>query len=143
MQVRPEPEAEAQLPGAWEPPDLELRILASPRPGPRDMRWYFGGVLALFFVMVAVGPYLLEHPRQPLPGALRSQENVPSALRPYYDRALAGDASAMRTLGSMFCTGQDVPRDTEAGICWYRLAATAGDQDALKDLEKLRPYPQM
>jgi hypothetical protein len=143
MQVRPEPGSEAPLPSAWEPPDLELRILAPPRPGPRDMRWYLGGVLALFFVMVAVGPCLLEHPRQPLPGALRSEEDVPSTLRPYYDRALAGDASAMRTLGSMFCTGQDVPRDTEAGICWYRLAAAAGDPDALKDLEKLRPYPQM
>jgi TPR repeat protein len=91
--------------------------------------------------MVAVAPFLKAHPS--LPGGLRSQEDVPSALRPYYDRALAGDASAMRTLGSMFCTGQNVPRDTEAGICWYRLAAAAGDQDALKDLEKLRPYPEM
>lgn len=143
MQGRPEPEAETPLGRAWEPPDLELRILAPPRPGRRDPRWYIGGVLALFFVMIAVGPYLHEHPRQPLPGALRSQEDVPSALRPYYDRALAGDASAMRTLGSMFCTGQNVPRDTEAGICWYRLAATAGDPGALKELEKLRPYPAM
>ena len=141
MQARPEPEAEAQLPAAWEPPELELRILAPPRPGPRDLRWYIGGVLALFFVMVAVGPFLKEHPS--LPGGLRSQEDVPSALRPYYDRALAGDASAMRTLGSMFCTGQNVPRDTEAGICWYRLAATAGDPGALKELDKLRPYPAM
>jgi len=143
MQGRPEPGSEAQLPSAWEPPDLELRILAPPRPGPRDLRWYLGGVLALFFVMVAVGPYLLERPGQPLPGALRSQEDIPSALRPYYDRALAGDASAMRMLGSMFCTGQNVPRDTAAGICWYRLAAAAGDPDAPKDLEKLRPYPEM
>jgi len=141
MQGRPEPTAEAQLPSAWDPPDLALRILAAPRPGPRDLRWYIGGVLALFFMMVAVGPFLREH--SSLPSALRSQEDVPSALRPYYDRALAGDASAMRTLGGMFCTGQNVPRNTEAGICWYRLAAAAGDADALKDLEKLRLYPEM
>jgi|GEM_PF-2011800 hypothetical protein len=142
MQGRPEPTAESPAP-AWELPELELRILAAPRPGPRDLRWYVGGVLALFFVMLAVGPYLKEYPRQPVPGDLHSQEDIPPALRPYYDRALAGDASAMRTLGSMFCTGQNVPRDIEAGISWYRLAAAAGELDAVKDLEKLGLHPEM
>ena len=143
MRERPEPETQTGLPSAWEPPDLELRILAPPRPGPRDLRWHLGGVLALLLMMVALGPWLQERPRQSLSGRLGAQEDIPSVLRPYFERALAGDASAMRTLGSIFCTGQNVPRDIEAGICWYRLAAGAGDQDALRHLEKLRLDPEL
>jgi hypothetical protein len=138
-----DPTPGGQLPPDWRPPDLELRILAAPRPGPRDLRWYLGGILAVFVLSMFAGPYLREHPVSTygLPPVLR--EDIPAALRPCYDRALAGEAGAMRELGTQFCAGRGVPRDLEAGVSWLRLAAAAGDLEAARDLERLGLHPEM
>jgi TPR repeat protein len=137
--------ADPQPPPGWELPELELRILAPPRPGPRDRRWYLGGIIALFIITCFAGPYLREHPVASAPTAPGGIEraDVPAALRAYYDRALTGDAGAMRTLGHMYCRGVEVPRDTQAGICWYRLAAAAGDAEAARELDKLGLHPEL
>ena len=139
-----EPEAEPQAPSAFELP--ELRILAAPRPGPRAMRVWLGGVVAFFILTSLAAPYLRDRRATgatgALPGGIRSPEAVPPALRPDYDRAVAGDASAMRALGSR-CNGQGVPRDTPEGIRWYRLAAAAGSAEAAADLKRLGLAPEI
>jgi hypothetical protein len=131
-------------PPTWELPPLELRILAPPRPGPRDLRFWFGGILALLIITSIAAPYLRE---RPAPGALASglppAQAIPAALRPYYDRAVTGDASAMYSLGRMYCNGLNVPRDAQQGIHWYRLAAAAGSVDAARDLEQLGLAPEI
>jgi len=67
----------------------------------------------------------------------RQQKAVPPALRAYYDKAVLGDATAMRMLGTMYYNGLNVPRDTSEGIRWYRKAAAAGSVAARKDMEQL------
>ena len=64
-------------------------------------------------------------------------QEIPPALRSYYDKAQRGDPSAMRTLGVMYYYGMNVPKNTEEGIRWYRKAAEAGSQAAKKDLKAL------
>jgi hypothetical protein len=71
----------------------------------------------------------------------RSPKDIPPSLRPYYDRAMAGDASAMRMLGTMYYNGLNVPPDTREGIRWYRRAAAAGSVAAGRDLEQLGLNP--
>ncbi len=146
MQGDPDRKTDPQPPPDWELPELELRILAPPRPGPRDRRWYLGGVIALFIITCFAGPYLRECPAsgpvKTAPGGI-DREDVPASLRSYYDRAIAGDASAMRILGRMYCHGVEVPRDIQAGVCWYRLAVAAGDFEALRELEKLGLHPEI
>ena len=112
-----------------------LRILAGPVSAPRDLRCYLGGIIALFVITCFASPYLLE---RPAPGAAGgSRQEVPAAARPYYDRAVNGDAGAMRILGNMYCQGLDVPRDIQEGIQWYHRAVAAGSREAVRDLERL------
>jgi TPR repeat protein len=49
----------------------------------------------------------------------------------------------MRALGSRYCNGQGVPRDTPEGIRWYRLAAAAGSAEAAADLKRLGLAPEI
>ena len=142
-EMRAEPPA-AQ---AWELPPLELRILAGPRPGPRDFRVYLAGFIFLFIVSMIAGPYLRE---RGVPAAAREgQGGIPSATdlpqvwRPTFDRALNGDALAMRMLGDLYSTGREVPRNIYLGIRWYRLALAAGCVEAARDLERLGAPPEI
>lgn len=115
-------------PGAGELPPLELRILAGPSAAPRDLRCRLLGIVGVFILTWLWAPYLREGPvRHP----------VPAVLRPYYDRAAAGDAGAMRVLGDMYYQGLNVPRDPEEGLYWLRKAAAAGNADATLELERL------
>jgi TPR repeat protein len=127
------PEArEAML--AKEPED------AAPAPRSRFLM-FFIGLLAVLVLGAALGLFFLGNgPR--LPGSLQDggtspEREVPPALRPYYDRAGTGDASAMRMLGTMYYNGLNVRKDTKEGIRWYRKAAAAGSVAARKDLEQL------
>jgi TPR repeat protein len=113
------------LPPDWQPPDIELRILSGPVPGRRDLRCWIGGIILLFILTAFAAPYLQERPGR----------DLPPALRPWYERARGGDASAMRVLGSMYCQGQNVPQDLAEGMRWYHLAMAAGSLEAVKDME--------
>jgi hypothetical protein len=139
--------AEFQSPPAWELPPLELRILAGPRPGPRDLRVYLAGFIILFIVTMVAAPYLRERPVTDASGELRggipAGTELPPVWRPTYERALNGDALAMRMLGDLYCQGRDVPRDIHQGIRWYRLALAAGCVVAAKDLERLGVAPEI
>jgi hypothetical protein len=111
------------------------------------MRVWLGGLVALFILTSIAAPYLRDRRAAgaagALPGGIRPAGDIPSALRPDYDRAVAGDASAMRTLGSRYCNGQGVPRDTQEGIRWFRLAAAAGSAEAAEDLKRLGLAPEL
>jgi len=113
-------------------PPLELRILAAPSAGPRDLRCWLAGIAGVFVLTWLWAPYLREGP---------VYHSVVPALRPYYDRAVAGDAGAMRVLGDMYCQGLNVPRDTAEGLRWLRRAAAAGNADAVLDLERIGQSP--
>ncbi|MDR3672638.1 MAG: hypothetical protein P4L36_17460 [Holophaga sp.] len=113
------------LPPDWQPPDIELRILSGPFPGRRDMRWWLGGIVALFIITCMASPFLQERPGR----------DIPPALAGWHERASGGDVSAMRVLGSLYCQGREVPRDMAEGLRWYRLAMAAGSMEAFKDLE--------
>jgi hypothetical protein len=128
-------------PFTFELPPLELRILAPPSSARRDPRTLFGGVFVVFILTCFASPFLREIPAAgPAGGAaagIPSARDIPPAQRPTYDRAVNGDAAAMRMLGSMYCKGLSVPRDSQEGIHWYRLAASAGSAEAVRDLEQL------
>jgi TPR repeat protein len=129
------PEARAPQPFNLVLPELELRILAGAVSAPRDLRCYLGGIIALFIITCFASPFLLE---RPAPGAAAGyREEVPEVLRPTYDRAIHGDADAMRILGHMYYQGLRVPRDIQEGIQWYHRAAAAGSPEAVHDLERL------
>jgi hypothetical protein len=115
------------LPPDWQPPDIELRILSGPLPGRRDVRCWLGGIIALFVLTILAAPYLREPPGR----------DLPPALGPWFERASAGDPSAMRVLGSLYCQGRIVARDPVEGLRWYRRAMAAGSLEAVKDLEYL------
>jgi TPR repeat protein len=107
---------------------------------PRRRRYLIGGIVAVLILAVAALSYFRAG-LSPGPGAgllgTRSAQEMPPSLRPYYDRAVTGDASAMRMLGTMYYNGLNVPQDTKEGIRWYRKAAAAGSVAAGKDLEQL------
>ena len=131
----PSPKPEAPPPFDLVLPELELRILAGPVSAPRNLRCYLGGIIAVFVITCFASPYLLE---RPAPGAAAGfKQEVPAAVRPFYDRAVNGDAGAMRTLGNIYCQGLDVPRDIQEGIQWYPRAVAAGSREAIRDLERL------
>ena len=88
------------------------------------------GAAGAFFFLDITSPWTLVR------GA-RTEREVPPTLRPYYTSAMAGDAGAMRMLGTMYYNGLNVPRDTKEGIRWFRKAAAAGSVAAKKDLEQL------
>jgi hypothetical protein len=119
-------------------PELELRILAPPLPYRRDLRCWLGGLLALFIITTAAAPFLKEPARPGQPGPeLPAAAEVPAPLRPIYEKAINGDASAMCRLGVCYCQGQSVPRDVQEGVRWYRRAAWAGSTEAIRDLERM------
>jgi TPR repeat protein len=101
---------------------------------------WIGGAVAVLILAGAAASYLRDRPAtlpgDGLPGASPARE-IPPTLRPYYDRAVTGDASAMRMLGTMYYNGLNVPQDTKEGLRWYRKAAAAGSVAARKDLEQL------
>ena len=131
----PEPSATGQS------ADTQPIPLGPPPARPRRLRNWIGGIIAVAILAGAALSYLRERPSalpgtEPM-GAFRSQKSIPPTLRPYYDKAVTGDASAMRMLGTMYYNGLNVPQDTREGIRWYRKAAAAGSVAAAKDLEQL------
>jgi TPR repeat protein len=117
-----------------------------PNPHPRRLRSWIGGIIAVLILAGAALSYLRDRPSavpgtEPL-GLFGAAKPIPPNLRPYYDRAMAGDASAMRMLGTMYYNGLNVPQDTKEGIRWYRKAAAAGSVAAGKDLEQLGLAPE-
>jgi len=110
-------------------------------PAPDSSTIYrIGGIIAVLILAGAALSIFRERPSASgadlLDGA-RPEKNIPPTLRPYYNRAVTGDASAMRMLGTMYYNGLNVPQDTREGIRWYRKAAAAGSVAAAKDLEQL------
>lgn len=101
---------------------------------------FFIGLLAILVLGAALGLFFLGNgARRPqaLGDGTHPEREVPFALRPYYDRAGTGDASAMRMLGTMYYNGLNVRKDKAEGIRWFRKAAAAGSVAARKDLEQL------
>ena len=112
-----------------------------PPPAPGRRRAWIGGAVAVLILGGTALSYLRERPSAGTPGGVYGAKDIPPALRPYYDRASAGDASAMRMLGTMYYNGLNVPQDTKEGVRWYRKAAAAGSVAATKDLEQLGLTP--
>lgn len=94
-----------------------------------------GSAVGLFFLNTSLGDWAHRMTGRP-------DKTVPPALRGYYDRALQGDAGAMRMLGTMYYNGLNVPKDKVEGIHWFRKAAAAGSVAAHKDLEQLGLSPE-
>jgi TPR repeat protein len=127
---------EGVLPGAAGAPEA-----ATPaRPGSKALRSWIIGAIAVLILAGAAVSYL----RGPGSGAPSSHAapDIPPSLRPYYDRAQDGDASAMRMLGTMYYNGLNVPQNSREGIRWFRKAAAAGSVAAQKDLEQLNLAPE-
>ncbi|MGA2079494.1 MAG: SEL1-like repeat protein [Holophaga sp.] len=117
-----------------------------PRSAPgrrRALRYWMGGIVAVLILAGAAASYWRVRPAPPPgePEPVTAAKDIPPTLRPYYDRALTGDASAMRMLGTMYYNGLNVPQNTKEGIRWYRKAAAAGSVAARKDLEQLGLTP--
>jgi localization factor PodJL len=74
-------------------------------------------------------------PRSAADGPSRA---VPASLRSTKEKADAGDAGAMRYLGTCYANGLGVPRDVEEAKRWYRRAAEAGSQAAREELANLQ-----
>jgi len=136
---------EGALPGASGSP-VAAPPEAPARPGSKALRsWIIGGI-AVLILAGAAASYL----RGPGSGAPSSPAapDIPPSLRPYYDRAQEGDASAMRMLGTMYYNGLNVRQNSREGIRWFRKAvrwfrkaAAAGSVAAQKDLEQLNLAP--
>jgi hypothetical protein len=131
--------------GIPDPP--EPRAAGGPSPGggrgPRRRLYsWFAGFVAVLILAGATASYLRERPAAAPAAPAGAREDIPPALRPYYDRATAGDTSAMRMLGTMYYNGLNVPQNPREGIRWYRKAAAAGSVAARKDLEQLGAAPE-
>jgi len=116
----------------------------APPARPRQRPWYWaGGIIAVLILAGAALSYLHDRPSADadLTDETIPVKAIPPTLRPYYDRAVTGDASAMRMLGTMYYNGLNVPQNTKEGIRWYRKAAAAGSVAAAKDLEQLGLAP--
>ncbi|MDR3671001.1 MAG: SEL1-like repeat protein [Holophaga sp.] len=123
-----------------------ITVEPPPRSRSRRLRNWIGGIVAVLILAGAALSYLRDRPAA-VPGTetlggFHAAKTIPPTLRPYYDRAMAGDASAMRMLGTMYYNGLNVPQDPKEGIRWYRKAAAAGSVAAGKDLEQLGLAPQ-
>lgn len=113
---------------------------APPSRGRPRRRYWIGGSIAVLILAGAALSVFRVRPSGSGIGLLdgpRSEKSIPPALRPYYDRAVTGDPSAMRMLGTMYYNGLNVAQDTKEGLRWYRKAAAAGSVAAQKDLEQL------
>jgi hypothetical protein len=116
------------------------------RPRHRVLRSWIGGIVAVL-ILVGVAASYLKGPSGSGSGdslleGTRPIQDIPPSLRPYYERARNGDASAMRMLGTMYYNGLNVAADTKEGVRWYRKAAAAGSVAAKKDLEQLGLTPE-
>jgi TPR repeat protein len=138
----------AQVAADTRPISLPPAITGPVRPSrrrywPSRRRYWIGGIVAVLILAGATWSYLRDRPSSApeLLGGPRGTKDMPPALRPYYDRAVAGDPIAMRMLGTMYFNGLNVPQDTREGIRWYRKAAAAGSVAAGKDLEQLGLAP--
>jgi len=90
---------------------------------------------------------------QSLLGALELEvEHKPKAARPWFEMAAAqGDATAQRSLGYLYATGQGVRTDKARAVDLYRKAALSGDPYAMFNLAmenidsggKYVTFPQM
>jgi len=134
-----EPWSGPGLPASWKPPEIELRILGRPIAGRRDLRTLLGGGVAVFILSCFAAPWLQETAQgaRGAPAATGAIREVPPSLRPYYDRAVAGDAGAMRLLAGMYYYGLNAPQDRQEGLRWYRRAAAAGDAGAVRELAQI------
>jgi TPR repeat protein len=109
----------------------------------RRLFTWAAGIVAVLIIAGAAASYLGFHTGPAGAGDDEAAEkDIPPTLRPYYDRAQEGDASAMRMLGTMYYNGLNVPQNTKEGIRWYRKAAAAGSVAAKKDLEQLGLAPE-
>ena len=71
------------------------------QPARRAWRYWVGGIAAILILAAAALSSYRERPSGASgPGA--EEKRIPPELRPYYDRAVLGDASAMRMLGTMY-----------------------------------------
>ena len=137
-------------------PDVQLNLQdpppeapgTHPRPPGKPRRrtlWYWiGGVVAVLIIAGVAASYLRNSPA-PAPGPGEEADagkDMPPSLRPYYEKAKAGDVNAMRMLGTLYYNGLNVPQNTREGIRWYRKAAKAGSVAAKKDLEQLGLTPE-
>ena len=116
-------------------PSAPQEAPASPRR--KALTYWIGGLAAVLILAGVAVSYWKGPSVAPGDGASQPQPEVPPSLRPYYERAQAGDASAMRMLGTMYYNGLNVAPDTKEGIRWYRKAAAAGSVAAMTDLEQL------
>ncbi|HJU84000.1 MAG TPA: hypothetical protein VJ600_07295 [Holophagaceae bacterium] len=81
--------------------------------------------LAASLALIGGSLYLLLRPGpRPAPGTVAAYEL----------EAKKGDIHAMRTLGTWYTYGLNVPRDPVKGKAWYRKAAEAGDTVAEQEL---------
>lgn len=62
---------------------------------------------------------------------------VPPSLQAQKAKADAGDAGAMRFLGTCYANGLGVSRDLDEAKRWFRKAAEAGSQAAKEELANL------
>ena len=143
--TQPIPVGDPPAPAEGALPDASASPVAAPpaapaRPGSKALRSWIIGAIAVLILAGAAVSYL----RGPGSGAPSSHAapDIPPSLRPYYDRAQEGDASAMRMLGTMYYNGLNVPQNSREGIRWFRKAAAAGSVAAQKDLEQLNLAPE-
>jgi len=138
-------------PSAPEPamPIKALELYTPPDPPPvqppargKRLRYWIGAAVAVLILAGVAASFLRERPAAPAPAGATAGQDILPALRPYYQRAQAGDVNAMRMLGTMYYNGLNVPQNTEEGIRWYRKAAAAGSVAAKKDLEQLGLGPE-
>lgn len=66
--------------------------------------------------------------------ALDGRQPGPAPLEELTHQALQGDASAQDALGMRYYTGGGVPRDYEAAVSWFRMAAEQGNAHAMAQL---------
>ena len=99
-----------------------------------------GGVVivlaAIGFYGYQVGWFGERVPPQEIVTALPRAEVTP-AIRPYLERAEAGDVTAMQMLGYFYCYGLNVTQNREEALRWYHKAADAGSVSAQKELANL------
>jgi len=140
------------------PPDVRTieipsdQLPSAPRRG--MPLWGWAGITAVLLGLAGGGLYFLRPDLLGLGNSESNQQDAPSeamatqpreeaapdpppALRPYFEKAEKGDASAMRMLGVMYFNGLNVPRDEKEGMKWYRKAADAGSKAAQKELKLL------
>jgi TPR repeat protein len=111
---------------------------------PQKSGWKWPLALGVGVVIVAVAVLVVVRGTGPQPGVAPNPgarpiaaESVPEAAQAYLDKAKAGDVYAMRTLGTWYYYGLNVPQDREKGLYWYHQAAAKGSEAARAELSKI------